>query len=205
MTFRAVDIEIWNANSPLFRPLSFEVQNGQVFSIMGKSGIGKSKLVDAIGGVLEKPFLLKGEFVSDGQAVTHLPPAMRKFGILFQNLPLFPHLSVGQNIGFAMPRETENRQEKIAAMLNSAGLKGFENRDPASLSGGQAARVLLLRTLANQPRLLVLDEPFSKLDPQTREEMKAFVFSEVQASNIPAILITHDASDVPDEAVVLTS
>jgi putative thiamine transport system ATP-binding protein len=130
--------------------------------------------------------------------LTPLPPEARRVGILFQDDLLFPHLSVAGNLAFALPasvRPMAQRRARIEQALADAGLAGFGDRDPATLSGGQRARVALLRTLLAQPRALLLDEPFSKLDAQLRDEVRRFVFEHARDSALPTVLVTHDEAD----------
>jgi putative thiamine transport system ATP-binding protein len=118
--------------------------------------------------------------------------------MLFQDDLLFPHLSVGGNLAFALPasvRPRSARRGRIAAALADGGLAGFEDRDPATLSGGQRARVALLRTLLAAPRALLLDEPFSRLDAPLRDGFRRFVFDHARSAGLPTILVTHDAQD----------
>jgi putative thiamine transport system ATP-binding protein len=115
---------------------------------------------------------------------------------LYQDALLFPHLSVAGNIAFAMPKgEQKLRAEKISHALTEVGLAGLENRQPDSLSGGQQARVALLRVLLSQPKAILLDEPFSKLDSQLRQETRQLVFDQIKQHQLPAIMVTHDESD----------
>ena len=132
------------------------------------------------------------------RAIEGLPPERRRLGILFQDDMLFPHLSVGENLAFALPRAVQPRRERrarVAAALREAGLEGFAERDPATLSGGQRARVALMRTLLAEPRALLLDEPFNKLDQDLRERVRRFVFDHARRSALPTLLVTHDPAD----------
>ena len=111
---------------------------------------------------------------------------------------LFPHLSVGENLAFALPRAVRpgaERRARIAAALREAGLEGFAGRDPATLSGGQRARVALMRTLLALPRALLLDEPFNKLDRDLRERVRRFVFDHARSLALPTLLVTHERAD----------
>jgi putative thiamine transport system ATP-binding protein len=162
---------------------------------MGPSGSGKSTLLAALIGALPAAFTLSGRVLLNDQDITTLPTAQRRIGILFQDDVLFPHLSVAQNLGFGLrPGGSRvDRQARVEAALDRMGLSGFGPRDPASLSGGQRARVALARTLLAEPLALLLDEPFSKLDQTLRAQIRDLVFAETR--NLPVILVTHDPED----------
>ena len=134
----------------------------------------------------------------NGLDVTHVRAENRRIGILFQDELLFPHLSVGDNLAFGLAARHHGRAARrraVDAALEQAGLAGFHDRDPATLSGGQRARVALMRALLAEPRALLLDEPFAKLDAELRTEIRSFVFSHIRARGVPVLLVSHDASD----------
>jgi len=183
---------------PLLGPLDVRVRPGTTVTIMGPSGCGKSTLLAFIAGTLEPAFTAGGAVRIDGDDVLALPPERRHVGILFQDDLLFPHLSVGDNLAFALPRTLAGRAQRRAAVaqaLAEADLAGFEGRDPATLSGGQRARVALMRTLLAAPRVLLLDEPFNRLDAALREDFRRFVFDHARERGLPVLLVTHDAAD----------
>jgi putative thiamine transport system ATP-binding protein len=174
------------------------VEPGQTLTLMGPSGSGKSTLLAFLCGTLPPAFSAEGRVLLDGEDITALPPERRHLGILFQDALLFPHLSVAGNLLVALPPGRGGRGErrsKVEAALADAGLEGLGGRDPATLSGGQQARVALMRTLLANPRALLLDEPFSKLDATLRQRIRSFVFAEIQHYALPAILVTHDPAD----------
>ncbi len=178
--------------------LDLTVAPGEVLTIMGPSGAGKSTALAAILGTLAPAFHLSGRIVLAGREITALPPHLRRVGLLFQDDVLFPHLSVGGNLAFALPPTVRGRAERrarIDAALCAAGLSGFADRDPATLSGGQRARVALMRTLLAAPGALLLDEPFSRLDADLRAQIRGFVLERIRREGLPAILVTHDADD----------
>ena len=147
----------------LLTGFDLEVGPGAVTTVMGPSGCGKSSLLSCLCGTLEPVFEASGEVWLDGVAIHELAPERRRVGILFQDDLLFPHLSVGENLAFALPPTVRGRRERracVEAALREADLPGFARRDPATLSGGQRARVALMRTLLAEPRALLLDEPF---------------------------------------------
>ncbi|MCB2114912.1 MAG: ATP-binding cassette domain-containing protein [Rhodobacteraceae bacterium] len=184
--------------SPLFAPLTFGVRPGEIVSLSGPSGIGKSTLVAHIGGHLPAGFVTAGQVTLDGRNALALPAEARRIGVLFQDALLFPHLSVGENLAFGLEPAIRGRAARRAAVeeaLEQAGLAGFYRRDPATLSGGQQARAALMRTLLAAPRAILLDEPFSKLDPALRAELRSFVFAHVRARAVPVLMVSHDAED----------
>jgi putative thiamine transport system ATP-binding protein len=165
---------------------------------MGPSGSGKSTLLTFISGFLDPAFTAGGTVRIGTEPITRLPPELRRVGILFQDDLLFPHLSVGENLAFGRRRDGATRADRrrhIEHVLAEAGLAGFADRDPGTLSGGQKARVALLRTLLAAPRALLLDEPFGKLDKVLRQEFRGFVFDHAGARELPVLLVTHDADD----------
>jgi putative thiamine transport system ATP-binding protein len=192
------DVQIALPDRVLIRRLSIDVAAGEVVTVMGASGAGKSTLLAYIGGFLAAPFTAQGEVLIGAQPLHPLPAHARGAGILFQDDLLFPHLSVAGNLLFGLPAAVRSRAERLEAVeraLREAGLDGFGTRDPATLSGGQRARVALLRTLLSRPRLLLLDEPFGKLDAALREDFRRNVFEHAQRLGLPTLLVTHDAAD----------
>ena len=178
--------------------LSLAVAPGDIVTIMGPSGSGKSALLAYISGLLSPVFSAKGEVWLGSRRIDGLPAHLRGTGLLFQDDLLFPHLSVAGNLKFALNPGKVGKSERDSAVeeaLARAGLEGFGKRDPATLSGGQRARVSLLRVLLSEPRALLLDEPFSKLDPELRSQFRQYVFNEARLRMLPVIMVTHDAED----------
>ncbi len=196
LALRGVSLEI--AGRALIAPLDLDVAGGEIVTLMGPSGSGKSSILAYICGTLEPTFNTSGKIYINGQDMTGFPPERRRAGILFQDDLLFPHLSVGENLAFGLPQRIKDKHERNARIeraLAEADLEGFARRDPASLSGGQRARVALMRTLLSEPRALLLDEPFSKLDVHLRERVRRFVFDHARAEGLPTLLVTHDPED----------
>lgn len=186
-----------NGSKTLIDNLSFDIENGQVLSIMGPSGIGKSSLLSYLSGTLAAQLSAKGEIYLDQQAIHTQSIQSRKVGLLQQSPLLFPHMSIVENLLFAIPENMPKAQrlEQAHQALLKLGLADKACALADQLSGGQQARVALLRTLLAQPDFLLLDEPFSKLDPALRKEVREFVLAEIRQANIPALLVTHDAED----------
>jgi putative thiamine transport system ATP-binding protein len=192
------DISVAIAGEQLFSRLSVTVPPGGIATVIGPSGSGKSTLLAYVGGFLEPAFRASGKVRLNDRELTGLPPEQRGVGILFQDDLLFPHLSVGGNLAFGLDATVSGRAKRRAAVeeaLEQAGLAGFHDRDPTTLSGGQRARAALMRTLLAQPEALLLDEPFSKLDRDLRNEFRGFVFSHARSRGLPTLMVTHDVED----------
>lgn len=182
------------------------IEAGSVLTIRGPSGSGKSSLFALLAGFLDPSFTASGKAILGGRDLLALAPEKRGVGLMFQDALLFPHMSVGRNLTFAIPAVRRGRGLRKAMaedMLEGLGLAGTFDRSPMTLSGGQAARVSLARTLLSEPRLLLLDEPFSRLDAALRPEIRELVFREVATRRIPALLVTHDAHDIPKYGKVI--
>ncbi|MEL0603019.1 ATP-binding cassette domain-containing protein [Pseudoalteromonas undina] len=187
--------ELYRQNEQLLS-LNVQVKGGEILTIMGPSGSGKSSLLNWLTGTLPSGFSANGEVWLNGKNINNLPTHLRHIGVLYQDALLFSHLSVSGNIAFAMPKgNKKKRLEKIDHALEQVGLKGMANRHPDNLSGGQQARVALLRMLLSEPKAILLDEPFSKLDTQLRVDTRELVFSQIREHKLPAIMVTHDHSD----------
>lgn len=185
-------------NGRMLLAVSACVGPGETLTIMGPSGSGKSTLLAYIGGFLDPAFIACGKILLAGYDITFLEANQRHAGILFQDPLLFPHLSVGGNLLFALPETVKGKSERKSRALEAlddVGLADCFDHDPARLSGGQKARVALARTLISEPRALLLDEPFSKLDTQLRGEIRALVFDHAKDRGLPVILVTHDPDD----------
>ncbi|WP_187969137.1 ATP-binding cassette domain-containing protein [Aquibium microcysteis] len=178
--------------------ISHAVAPGEVLTVMGPSGSGKSTLLAYVGGFLDKAFTASGRVFAGDVDLTALPPQERHVGLLFQDPLLFPHMSVAGNLLFAIPQSLKGRAAREALAeeaLAGVDLAGMGARDPDTLSGGQKARVALARVLVSAPRVLLLDEPFSKLDAELRLQMRQLVFSKARDGGLPVILVTHDEAD----------
>lgn len=192
----AVRIDI--GGRTLVPSLTFDAAPGECVTVMGPSGCGKSTLLAFISGAIDPVFRVSGRVLLGATDITAMAPEARRVGIQFQDDLLFPHLSVGNNLAFALRphvRDRAERHTRIEQALAEADLAGFADRDPATLSGGQRARVALMRTLLAEPNVLLLDEPFNKLDAQLRVDFRRFVFDHAAERGLPTLLVTHDATD----------
>lgn len=184
----------------LLENFNLTVSPGEIVTVAGASGSGKSTLLNWMIGDLDPAFHASGELWLNERRIDGLPVEQRQLGLLFQDDLLFGHLSVGHNLAFALPGRfagSRERRQRIEQTLADMGLEGFYERDPATLSGGQRARVSLMRTLLAEPQALLLDEPFSKLDAALRSQFRAYVFAQITRQRIPTLLVTHDPADVP--------
>ena len=199
MCLELENLHIQKQGTSLFDPVNLVIAPGEIATLMGPSGCGKSTLLSAVSGSLDPVFTLTGKIRLNGREITSLPMEDRNIGILFQEDLLFPHMDIGSNLAFALRENIPGpeRRALVGRALESAGLEGFEKRDPSSLSGGQKARVSLLRSLLARPGALLMDEPFSRLDQTLKAVIRAFVFSRIREMNIPALLVTHDPADCP--------
>lgn len=177
--------------------LSRVIAPGEVLTLMGPSGVGKSTLLSYVTGTLAPVFQAEGRILLDGNDITDARPDKRRVGILFQDDLLFPHLSVGANLAFGLSPggSKSERTAKIEMALADVGLEGYASRDPGTLSGGQKARVALMRMLLSEPCALLLDEAFSRLDAELRAQVRKLVFDRAKARDLPVLMVTHDAED----------
>ena len=189
------DVTIRRGDDRLFAPLACRIAPGRPLTVMGPSGAGKSSLLAWLTGVLPSGLAGEGEVLLDGAPVLDLPAHQRRLGILFQDDLLFPHMTVGENLAFGLSPGPDSaaRRSRIEQALARVELSGFADRDPSTLSGGERARVALLRVLLSEPRALLLDEPFSKLDMTLRDRFRSLVFQ--SATHLPVLLVSHDTQD----------
>ena len=184
------------SETPLISGLSVDIAAGSLRLIQGASGSGKSTLLSVICGTADRNVRATGQVLLNGQMVSGLDAEDRRIGLMFQDPLLFPHMTVGDNLAIALAAHHQHdRKARVSAALELAGLAGFEDRDPATLSGGQAARVALMRTLLAEPEALLMDEAFSALDPDLRHAFGGFVRTQIRDRGIPALLVSHDAAD----------
>ena len=174
---------------------SVQVPRGRILALLGPSGCGKTTALRLMAGFCNPDagsIRVASETVY-GQGVS-TPPEKRRIGMVFQEGALFPHLTVERNIAYGLPRG-EDRSRRIAELVQLTGLEGLTQRMPYELSGGQQQRVALARALAPRPELLLLDEPFSNLDPGLREQVRRDVVAILRSSDITAVFVTHDQEE----------
>jgi putative spermidine/putrescine transport system ATP-binding protein len=175
--------------------VDMEIRDGEFFSMLGPSGSGKTTCLRLIAG-FEQP--TTGAIKLFGQDVTHIPPFLRDVNTVFQDYALFPHMSVGENVGYGlMVRKVPKaeRDQQVKAMLDLVQLSGMERRRPSQLSGGQRQRVALARALINRPRVLLLDEPLGALDLKLRQQMQMELKAIQHRVGITFVFVTHDQEE----------
>ncbi|NIM51208.1 MAG: ATP-binding cassette domain-containing protein [Gemmatimonadales bacterium] len=174
--------------------LTLSVPRASVLALLGPSGSGKTTTLRLLAG-FDKPD--RGTVTVDGQDVTAQSPAARRFGMVFQHYALFPHLTVGENVAFGLARRgtAEERRRRVEGMLSLVDLEGFADRQVSELSGGQQQRVAVARALAPEPRVLLLDEPLSNLDPSLRERTRRELRAALEKVGITTVLVTHEQEE----------
>lgn len=176
----------------ILQDISLDIRDGEFISLLGASGCGKTTLLKSIAGLLEVD---SGDIFIDGRSILGTAPQRRGTVIVFQDLRLFPHMTVEKNIRFAMELKKipkKEQKETVKQLLEDVQLTGYENRKIREMSGGQMQRVALARAIAANPRILLLDEPFSGLDEKLRLEMGELVRKLHQEKNLTTVLVTHD-------------
>ena len=196
------------ANLPVTRGVSLSVAKSEIVALLGPSGSGKTTVLRLVAG-FETPD--SGRVAVEGEDVTGLPPERRRFGMVFQHYALFPHMTVGENVAFGLEAQKLPRadvESRVAESLAAVDLQGFERRRIAEISGGQQQRVALARALAPQPRVLLLDEPLSNLDPTLRERTRRELKRIIRAAGITTLFVTHEqeeAFDLGDRVAVMNA
>ncbi|MDB4139126.1 ABC transporter ATP-binding protein [Candidatus Thioglobus sp.] len=184
--------------SQVLEEFNLNVESGDIFALLGDSGSGKSSALRFIAGLENAK---NGSVVLDGANLSlngahSVKPELREIGMVFQDYALFPHMTVFQNISFSIDHQSKkSKTEKVTSLLELINLNGIEKKYPHQLSGGEQQRVSLARALANSPKLLLLDEPFSSLDKSHRDELVKDVRSILKNQLVTSILVTHDEAE----------
>ena len=189
------NLELELEEKKILKDISLEVRSGEILALLGESGCGKSSLLKAMLGLYP---LAKGKIFFQGKEIQNLPSHKRGISVVFQDLRLFPHLNVGENVGFSLELQKvpkAERKKRVEELLKLVQLEGYSERRIDSLSGGQMQRVAIARALAMNEKLLFLDEPFSALDPNLRREMGDFLLELQRKENLTVVLVTHDQEE----------
>ena len=193
LSIRGLNVSL--SKNHILKDINLDIKSGEFVSILGNSGCGKTTLIKSIAGLVD---VSSGSISIDEEDITGLSPEKRKTVIVFQDLRLFPHMNVEQNIAFSMKLQKTDKkdiEERVKVLLEQVRLSGFEKRKISQLSGGQMQRVALARALGANPKLLLLDEPFSGLDESLRKDMGNLVKRLHKENKITTIMITHDKEE----------
>jgi len=181
--------------SYVLKGINLEVEKGEILALLGPSGCGKSTTLKTIAGFVTPA---RGKVFIDGEDVTHIPPNKRNIGIVFQSYALFPHMTVFQNIAYGLKLRKLSMSEirrKVGEVIELVGLSGLEDKYPKELSGGQQQRIALARALAIGPKIVLLDEPMSNIDPILRSRLRGDLKDILKRQNITTVYVTHDRDD----------
>jgi len=194
---RFVDVSCRFGTESVVNKVSFDIAQGEIVCLLGPSGCGKTTSLRLAGGM---ETLSSGEIWLQGECVATAhyasAPETRRIGFLFQDFALFPHLTVAENISFGIGHLTKReKRARVAMLLEAVGLEGFDDKFPDTLSGGEQQRAALARALAPEPKLVLMDEPFSSLDPQLRDQMRDLTLRLLKQSDAAGLIVTHDAAD----------
>ena len=193
LSIRGLNVSL--SKNHILKDINLDIKRGEFVSILGNSGCGKTTLIKSIAGLVD---VSSGSISIDENDISGLSPEKRKTVIVFQDLRLFPHMNVEQNIAFSMKLQKTDKkdiEERVKVLLEQVRLSGFEKRKISQLSGGQMQRVALARALGANPKLLLLDEPFSGLDESLRKDMGNLVKRLHRENKITTIMITHDKEE----------
>ena len=181
--------------------VSLEIYQGEIFALLGASGCGKSTLLRMLAGFES---LTSGDILLDGQSMSNIPPYQRPINMMFQSYALFPHMTVEQNIAFGWKHDKLSKpriKDKVSEVLGLVRMSEYAKRKPHQLSGGQQQRVALARSLAKEPKLLLLDEPMGALDKKLRTQMQLEIVDILESVHVTCVMVTHDQ----EEAMTMAS
>lgn len=207
-TIRAENISKVYQNKIILDSINFDIRSGQVLSIVGNSGSGKSTMLKILSGIIDD---FKGNIYLNNSDITKTPMKERKFILMFQDDELFPHMNIFDNVGFGLKMEGKDKsfiEKEVDKYLNLVDLIDHKNKYPAQLSGGEKQRIALARSLIVKPKMLLLDEPFTALDPTLRENLRRETFKIIKEQDIPTIFVSHDineAVEVADKLAILSN
>jgi hypothetical protein len=193
LSIRGLNVSL--SDNHILKDIDLDIESGEFVSVLGNSGCGKTTLIKSIAGLVD---VSSGSISIDEKDISSLSPEKRKTVIVFQDLRLFPHMNVEQNIAFSMKLQKKDKkyiEERVKILLEQVRLSGFEKRKISQLSGGQMQRIALARALGSDPELLLLDEPFSGLDESLRKDMGNLVKRLHKENKITTIMITHDKEE----------
>ncbi len=187
----------YDQKTTVVEQVSFSLEEGELGCLLGPSGCGKTTMLRAISGFQDLrsgSISLAGNVISQPNDITS--PERRNVGMVFQDHALFPHLTIAENVGFGLSKlARKKRDDRVASLLELVGMKAYHGQYPHELSGGQSQRVALARAIAPQPKLLLMDEPFSNLDTELRENLGYEVRALLKELGITSIMVTHDQQD----------
>ncbi|PIE97799.1 MAG: ABC transporter [Treponema sp.] len=184
----------YEKNKPILKNINIEMDKGEILGVYGESGIGKTTLLNIIAGFENET---SGLIYIDGEKINSVPVEKRNIAFIFQDYALFPHLTVEKNIAFGIKEKNhERKRKKIDELLSLVKLENFATRYPYELSGGQQQRVALVRGLATEPRMLLMDEPFSNLDEKLKDELIIQLKKIIKNFCITTIFVSHDIQDI---------
>lgn len=187
------DISKIYGSQQILSSVSLQLEQGTIHAVVGESGCGKTTLLRIVAGLVDGA---SGSVHLDGKDVTKLPPERRRIGLVFQDYALFPHLTVAKNVTYGIRGKTKAEKEKtLEKLLEVMNLPNIAKRYPHELSGGQQQRVALARALALDPKLLLLDEPFSNLDPIRRQKLRDVLRDLADGQETTSLIVTHDIGD----------
>ena len=195
MSLRLQDVHLTLKGNHILKGVSFEVRDGELMSLLGSSGAGKSTLIRIICGLYRQD---EGHVYLGGECVDSVPPHKRGAVVVFQDIRLFPNMTVAENVAYSLRMKGVGKRERLARadeLLRLVQLEGLGSRRTNEISGGQQQRVALARALASEPHVLLLDEPFSGLDEDLRDDMRTLVLELHRKLNMTIVMVTHDAAE----------